>query len=112
MGPRSRRRSGFTLIAKFFFFNVGLGDSIILQTESGLDLKFSIIDCSKSGGVVPVLDFLMANKIKTVCSLFITHYHSDHCSGLLELADFMLGSGSGSDQARIALIQDLNTSRT
>ena len=70
-------------------FNVGKGDSIILETEIEGEHYYSIIDCKKVGTETPVVEFLKNRRIKNIHSLFITHPHSDHCSGLPHLRDYL-----------------------
>ena len=70
-------------------FEVGQGDSIVLETELQGKFFYSIIDCKKVGDKTPVVEFLKDRKIKNVYSLFITHPHSDHCSGLPHLRDYL-----------------------
>lgn len=69
--------------------NVGLGDSIILETVIEGESFYSIIDCKRVGTKTPVVEFLKKRKIKNLHSLFITHFHSDHCSGLPHLRDYL-----------------------
>jgi len=71
-------------------FNVGLGDSIILETKIDDKFYYSIIDCKKVGSTSPVVKFLKENNIKNIHSLFLTHFHADHCSGLPQLRDYLL----------------------
>jgi hypothetical protein len=71
-------------------FNVGLGDSIILETKIGDKFCYSIIDCKKVGTTTPIVKFLKENNIKNIHSLFLTHFHADHCSGLPQLRDYLL----------------------
>ena len=71
-------------------FNVGHGDSIILETKIAKKSYYSIIDCKKVGLKTPIVEFLKKKKIKNIHSLFLTHFHSDHCSGLPQLRDYLI----------------------
>lgn len=70
-------------------FNVKLGDSIVIETNQGKESFFSIIDCKKIGNKTPIVEFLEEKNIVNLESLFITHYHQDHCSGLPDLRDYL-----------------------
>lgn len=70
-------------------FDVKLGDSIILKTEVEDEPFYSIIDCKKVGNKTPLVEFLEKQHIKNIHSLFLTHFHRDHCSGLPQLRDYL-----------------------
>ena len=71
-----------------FFLNVGQGDSIILKSENNSKTVWSIIDCNKVGDNNPVLNFVKDNKIEEIQYVILSHPHTDHFSGLLELIDY------------------------
>ncbi len=71
-------------------FNVKLGDSIILETKLEKSFAYSIVDCKKVGNKTPIVEFLKKRKIKNIHSLFLTHFHRDHCSGLPQLLNYLL----------------------
>lgn len=72
-----------------FCFNVALGDSYIIKTGEGESAKYSIVDCAKVSTGVPVVEYLNNHNIVNIESVFITHYHADHCSGIPVLLDYI-----------------------
>lgn len=66
-------------------FDVGHGDSILIQSPKG---AIGIVDCCKQGSEIPVRDFLSANQVKRIEFIVLTHPHEDHYSGMLELLEF------------------------
>ncbi len=75
------------------FFNIGLGDSIVLETIKHGNSQYSIIDCHKVGNYNPVLNFLKEKKVRAISSIFISHFHRDHVSGFADLAAYCSSSG-------------------
>ena len=63
------------------FKNVGQGDSIILESESDI----AIIDCNLYEGSNPVLDYIRKGTWKSIKFILLTHPHTDHFSGLLDI---------------------------
>ncbi len=79
---------------KIHVLNVGLGDSLIIETSNPEGEKlYSIIDCKKIGGVTPTVQFLQEKEIRNLSSLLITHLHEDHISGLPDLYDYLKTNG-------------------
>ena len=74
---------------KVHFLEVGLGDSLIIETEFRSKALFSIVDCHKLGGKVPTIEFLIQRDIKEIQAVFISHMHNDHLSGLPDLAKWV-----------------------
>ena len=74
--------------AKFLFFNVGQGDSTLLELPSG---KFMLID-NKGGGQVDVREYLKSvlpqkNESPFLDYFVLTHAHVDHVGSVNELFD-------------------------
>ena len=76
------------------FLDVGQGDCIVVQTESGETYLF---DCGSSGrsgvGEYVLLPFLKYSGIRTLDAVFVSHPDEDHVSGIEELLH--MGSKSG-----------------
>lgn len=71
------------------FLNVGQGDSIILEWEnSDHSSGMFIVDCNKTAGGNPVIDYLARKQTKIIDFLLLTHPHFDHYSGMMELLDY------------------------
>ncbi len=74
---------------KVVFFNVGQGDSIILEWESNDELLIGVIDCKRrEDGKNPVLEYIKGKKILKILFLVLSHPHYDHFSGFLELLEY------------------------
>jgi beta-lactamase superfamily II metal-dependent hydrolase len=74
---------------KVHSLNVGHGDSYIVETISGGNSNYSIVDCKKVGNTTPTIEFLSAKNVKHISAVFISHFHSDHCSGIPDLLDYI-----------------------
>jgi len=73
---------------KITFKDVGQGDSIILEWQSKGVNKIGIIDCNLRGKKDnPVVNYLQKVNSKEIAFLIISHPHSDHYSGMLDLLD-------------------------
>ena len=78
---------------KITFKDVGQGDSIILEwTNDGSD-KIGIIDCSKKNNNNPVLDYLKNSTYKEIEFVVLSHPHSDHYNGMVELFSYIEHAG-------------------
>jgi len=67
------------------FFNVGHGDSILIEKSDSDRTKTIIIDCNldfNNKSKVPVYEYLKEKKVQIIDALIITHMHKDHISGL------------------------------
>ncbi|MEA2064998.1 MAG: ComEC/Rec2 family competence protein [Patescibacteria group bacterium] len=64
------------------FFDVGQGDSIFIQTPNKKDI---LIDGGPNNAVIKKLGKAMPFWDKTIDLIIITHPHSDHISGLIEI---------------------------
>lgn len=72
---------------KFHFFNVGHGDSTVVELCTTEGSLFSVIDCFKDEeGKYPALDFLKSRGAENIVFLALTHPHADHYVGLGEIA--------------------------
>jgi len=71
------------------FLNVGQGDSIILEWKNNHTEKIGIIDCNINDGVNRVTDFLKFRKITAIEFIVLSHPHSDHFSGFLDLLHYI-----------------------
>lgn len=69
--------------------NVALGDSIILHSQHDGKSYYSLIDCKKVADKTPTVEFLKERKITDICSIFLTHFHHDHCSGFPQLYEYL-----------------------
>lgn len=73
---------------KVSFLNCGQGDCSVI---SGSDGSVVMIDCGSetysSFGKNEVIPYLIAHDIQKIDALFITHYHSDHSNGAVDLID-------------------------
>jgi beta-lactamase superfamily II metal-dependent hydrolase len=82
---------------KVLFFNVGQGDSIVLEWEENGISYLGIIDCKNNNGLNPVLDFLVANPKHIVKFIVLSHFHDDHFSGYSELFNYCLNANRGTE---------------
>jgi hypothetical protein len=69
--------------------NVGLGDSLILETRIGSVYRYSIIDCKKVGNRTPTVEYLEKNGVRHIECLFLSHLHLDHSSGIPGLVEYI-----------------------
>lgn len=69
--------------------NVALGDSIILHSQHEGKSYYSLIDCKKVADKTPTVEFLKERNITDICSIILTHFHHDHCSGFPELYEYL-----------------------
>lgn len=71
---------------KITFKDVGQGDSIILEWSNNGIKKIGIVDCNLRGkNDNPVVAYLEKNKYRRIEFIIISHPHSDHYSGMLDL---------------------------
>ncbi|MBN9284498.1 MULTISPECIES: hypothetical protein [unclassified Flavobacterium] len=73
---------------KITFKDVGQGDSIIIEWTDKVD-KVGIIDCKKKGKSNPVVEHLAEKGYSEIEFIILSHPHSDHYSGFLELFDYI-----------------------
>lgn len=66
------------------FFEVGLGDAILLEFPSGSSL---LIDAGVGWYVEFILNYLEARGIKKLDGLLLTHPHQDHYGGMKEVVE-------------------------
>lgn len=71
---------------RLHFFDVGHGDSILIKTPLN---KVAIIDSNKYKGYIPALIYLQKHKIRELAFICLTHPHSDHFRGLLEIISYI-----------------------
>jgi len=74
---------------RLIFKDVGQGDSIILEWHENEVFKLGIIDASNETGKNPVLEHLKAISNYSIEFILLTHPHSDHFSGLLEVLEYI-----------------------
>ncbi|WP_300491851.1 MBL fold metallo-hydrolase [Flavobacterium sp.] len=75
---------------KVTFKDVGQGDSIILEWEKSGVQKIGIIDCNKKGKINPIVEHLKTlDFLKEIEFIILSHPHSDHFSGMIELLDYV-----------------------
>ncbi len=75
---------------KITFKDVQQGDSIIIEWvgPDGKD-KIGIIDCNLKGTENPVLEYLKTSGYTEIAFMILSHPHSDHFSGFLELLNYV-----------------------
>jgi len=71
------------------FFNVGHGDSIVLESIVDEDQKkYIVIDSCRTGEspnrINPAFEFLKSRNVSVINALVITHFHTDHFTGIEE----------------------------
>jgi competence protein ComEC len=69
---------------KVWFFDVGQGDAIFIQTS---DNKQILVDGGPGESVLSKLGAVMPFWDRTIDMIVLTHPHSDHVSGLIEVLD-------------------------
>lgn len=72
---------------KLTFKNVGQGDSIILEWTDNGQPQIGLIDCNRIDGKNPVAEYIAAGAYQEIDFLILSHPHSDHYSGMIELLD-------------------------
>jgi beta-lactamase superfamily II metal-dependent hydrolase len=78
---------------KLTFKDVGQGDSILLEWKDGDENKIGIIDCNRKYGKNPVLEHLKALGYKKVEFIILSHPHTDHYSGMVEMLNWIAKEG-------------------
>lgn len=67
------------------FFNVGAGESIVIEFFSGIS-KYVVIDSNlaeiDSRKINPAYEFLKSRNVSTISTLIISHLHQDHYNGI------------------------------
>jgi len=71
-------------LLKIYFFNVGQGDSIFIETPSGHQI---LIDGGPGGKVLSKLGGVMPFYDKNINLVVMTHPDADHASGLVEVLE-------------------------
>ncbi|PJA27225.1 MAG: hypothetical protein CO189_07725 [candidate division Zixibacteria bacterium CG_4_9_14_3_um_filter_46_8] len=71
-------------------FDVLHGDSFLIRTPQD---KIGIIDCHRNGTFIPVLEYIQKNNLREIDFICLTHPHSDHYWGMLELIDHCIENG-------------------
>lgn len=76
-------------MVKITFKDVGQGDSIIIEWDTDKsEHKIGIIDCKKKSSTNPILQHIIDNKISEIDFIILSHPHTDHYSGMLELFEY------------------------
>ena len=84
------------------FLDVGQGDCIFLQTQSGENYLFDCGSTSRTGvGEYVLLPFLKFKGIQKLDAVFVSHPDWDHVSGILEL--FEMGHEKGIEVRQLIL---------
>lgn len=78
---------------KITFKDVGQGDSIIIEWNDNGVNRIGIIDCNKKGGRNPIVEHLTQSNYAEIEFIVLSHPHSDHYSGFLDLFSFLEGNG-------------------
>lgn len=71
------------------FFNVGQGDSILLEWQDDNLTKIGVIDCHKHKSGNPIKNYLNTKENFELEFIILSHPHRDHYSGIEELLDFI-----------------------
>ena len=74
---------------KITFKDVGQGDSIIIEWLDDDKRRVGIIDCKKKGRFNPVISHIEDGGYEEIEFMIMSHPHSDHYSGFLELFDYI-----------------------
>jgi len=76
-------------LLKVTFKNVGPGDSIIIEWDDDLGEKqIGIVDCCKYNNSNPVLLHLNLYDYKKISFIVLSHAHTDHYSGFMEVLEY------------------------
>lgn len=87
---------------KVTFLDVGQGDCILVQTQSGENYLFDCGSTSRTGvGRYVLLPFLKYNGIQKLDAILISHPDRDHISGILEF--FEMGRENGIEVRQLIL---------
>lgn len=73
---------------KITFKDVGKGDSILVEWKRDGKQKIGIIDCKKYNGKNPILNQIIELKVNIIDFIFLSHPHTDHYSGMMELLEY------------------------
>ena len=84
------------------FLDVGQGDCILVQTDSGENYLFDCGSTSRTGvGEYVLVPFLKYNGIQKLDAVFVSHPDADHANGILEL--LALGQENGVEVRQLIL---------
>lgn len=73
---------------KFFFKNVGQGDSIVVEwLDAQGEAQIGFIDCCLYKGKNPSLEHLIYSSYERINFIVLSHAHEDHFSGMLGLLE-------------------------
>lgn len=78
---------------KLTFKDVGQGDSILLEWEDNGRQKVGIIDCNRKQKKNPVIIHLEAAGYNEIEFIILSHPHTDHYSGMVELLTWVACKG-------------------
>ncbi|MBL8024902.1 MAG: MBL fold metallo-hydrolase, partial [Fibrobacteres bacterium] len=68
--------------AKIIFFDVGHGDSMVIEVYAETT-QYIVIDSQlKDDKTNPGVEYLKALGVKNIAALFVTHFHFDHINGM------------------------------
>ncbi len=74
-------------VLQVIFFDVGQGDAVLIRTP---DNRTALIDTGMfESGKYVIHRFLKKEGIKKIDLVVVTHFHEDHCGGLLYLIDHL-----------------------
>lgn len=73
---------------KITFYNVGQGDTILIEWDNKEKKSIGIIDCNKINDSNRIIDYLSVNSITSIEFIILSHFHYDHFSGMSDIFKF------------------------
>jgi len=75
---------------KIKFYNVGQGDTVLLEWNDGKEKKIGILDCNKVNNRNRIIEYLSVNSISSIEFIILSHFHYDHFSGMSDVFKFCI----------------------